>query len=159
MGKRYEDFLKLCLGWFIIISTYLLVEFIFILGGLWSFKNIVGLLLLVFPYIVGALYYFIICKGKSRIFYTLGFFIPSITEKIIIYLMGSYIYEINPLYMTSVMQKIINKGTHIRQGLESIQHFYHYIFSFFSWSYVFVGLLLPLILTIFVVRLQKSMDL
>ena len=157
--KQYKDFYKLCLGWFIILSTYLLIVFTVIFGGFKSVKNVLGILLLVFPYTVGALYYLFYCKGKRKTFYALGFFVPSITEKIIIYLLSAYIYDINPLYITSVMQRIVDEGSHIRQGIDGVRIYYPYFFSFFSWGYVFGGLLISIIMTIFLVRAQKSVDL
>lgn len=159
MKKRYEDVCKLCLGWFIILSIYLLIVFIVILSGFLSIKNVLGILLLVFPYTVGALYYLFFCKGKSKTFYALGFFVPSIAEKIIIYLISTYIYDINPLDITSVMQRIVDEGSFIRQGIDGVQTYSPYVFSFFSWGYVLGGLIIPAIMTIFLVRAQKSVDL
>ncbi|WP_051542192.1 hypothetical protein [Clostridium lundense] len=159
MEKPYKNFYKLCLGWFIILSIYLLIVFIVISGGFLRAKNVLGILLLVFPYTVGALYYLFFCRGKSKTFYALGFFVPSITEKIIIYLLSAYIFDINPLYITSVMQITTDEGSHMRQGINGIGTYYPYVFSFFSWSYVVVGVLIPIIMTIFIVRLQKNVDL
>jgi hypothetical protein len=149
-------FYKLCLGWFIILSTYLLIDFIVIIGGFWRLNNILGILLLVLPYTVGTLYYLLFCKGKSKTFYALGLFIPTIAEKIIIYLLGAYIYNFNILDVTSVMNGIADGGEKIRRGLESVETYYHYLSSFFSWGYVFGGLLLSLVMTILLVRFQKG---
>ena len=159
MKKTYKDFHKLCLGWFIILSTYLLIFFLVISGGFLNVRNVLGILLLVIPYTVGALYYLFFCKGKSKAFYALGFLVPSITEKIIIYLLSAYIFDINPRYITNVMQIIGDKGAHIRQGAHPIQTYYPYIFSFWGWGYVVAGVLISIIMTIFIVRLQKNVDL
>lgn len=158
MRKRHEYFYKLGLGWLIILSIYLLINVIVILGGFNSVKNALGILLLIFPYTAAALYYFFFCKGKNKTFYALGFFVPSITEKILIYLLSAYIYKINPLHITSVMQRIFSEEAHIRQGIDGVRTYYPYIFSFFSWGYVFGGLLLSLIMTIFLIRSQKNVS-
>lgn len=150
--KKYKDFLKLCLGWLVILSSYLLIVFIAMLGGFSSVKNVLGVLLLVFPYAVGALYYFFFCKGKRKAFYALGFFVPSISEKIIIYLLSAYVYNINPLYISKVMQRIVEEESYIRKGID----YYPYFFSFFSWGYVFGGLLISMIITMFLIISQKS---
>lgn len=119
---------------------------------LWRLQERKECLLLVFPYTAGALYYLFYCKGKHKTFYALGFFVPSITEKIIIYLLSACIYDINPLYITSVMQKIVDEGSHIRQDIDGVRTYYPYFFSFFSWDYVFGGLLISIIMTIFLVQ-------
>ncbi|MDQ0174743.1 hypothetical protein [Bacillus chungangensis] len=142
MEKRYIVFLKLCLGWLIILMTYLLTYSVPFLIG-WNVKHVLGILLIAFPYTAGALYYSVFFKGNSKTFYALGFLAPCIIEKILIYLLSAFIYDINPLYIASVMQKI-DEGS-------------LYDVSFFSWGYVFGGLLISIIMTIFLVRSQKSM--
>lgn len=159
MKKRNKDILKLGVGWFVIFSTYLVTYFVPFLMGWNVKKNILGILLMVFPYTAGMLYYSIFCKVKSKAFYALGLLVPCIVEKTLIYLLSAFIYDINPLYFASVMQEIVDKGSRIRPVVDfknGFLNYYPYAISFFSWGYVFGGLLLSIILTIFLVRSQNA---
>ncbi|MBM7713410.1 uncharacterized protein YacL [Bacillus thermophilus] len=139
MKQRYIAFLKLCLGWLIILSTYVLIYSVPFLIGL-NLKHVLGVLLIVLPYTAGAWYYSVYCKGNSKTFYALGFLVPCIIEKILIYLISTFMYDMNPLYIANVMRKIEEGSL--------------YSVSFFSWGYVFGGLLIAVMMTIFLVRLQ-----
>ncbi|GIN91314.1 hypothetical protein J22TS1_23650 [Siminovitchia terrae] len=154
MKKRFIVFLRLCLGWLIILFTYLLTYSVAFLIG-WNVKHVLGILLIIFPYTVGALYYSAFCKGNSKTFYALSFLVPCIAEKISIYLTSAFIYDINPLYIGSVMQRIVDEGSKIRSGIDGILGYFPNAVSFFSWGYVLEGLLLSIILTIFLIKYQR----
>ena len=156
----FIDLSKLCFGWLIVLSMYILV---FIIFGLYvkydsamlldqfyvtnfvespHLKHVLGILLIVFPYAFAALYYSFFCKGKSKPFYALGILFPCISEKIFIYLLSAFIYGINPLYVTYVMQNIsgiIGDPTA----------------PFFSWGYVLGGVILSLIIIIFLDKSER----
>lgn len=105
-------------------------------------KHVLGILLIVFPYAFATLYYSFFCKGKSRTFYSLGILFPCIAEKILIYLLSAFIYGINPLYVTNVMQNI--------SGITGDP-----TAPFFSWGYVSGGVILSVIAIIFLDRSDK----
>lgn len=156
----FIDFCRLCLGWSIILSAYLLVFFIFSLYVKYDsvmlsdpfyitnfvkspyLKPVLGILLIVLPYAFGTLYYLFFCKGKSKAFYALGILVPCIAEKILIYLLSAFIYGINPLYIAKIMQNI--------SGITGDP-----TAPFFSWGYVSGGVILSVIMIIFLNKSKK----
>ncbi len=128
----------MCLGWLIILSIYLLIHVIYILFGFTS-KQISCILLAVIPYLVGTFYYRSSCQGKNGVFYSFGILIPSVAEKVLVYLLGAFLYDINPSEISNVMKVISKHKTYVKLFANPSALYYLNI-SFFNWLYVLVSL-------------------
>ena len=153
---HHSDLFKLCLGWLIILSTYLLVYSIFIMFGLIA-KQVLGVFLIAVPYIVGTLYYIAFCKGKSKTFYALGVLVPCIAEKILIYSLSAFLYDINPMNISNVIKAITDGGPYVKLAVSGGAGNYPNA-SFFSWGYVFGGLVLSFIMVALLNNSQKDRE-
>lgn len=153
LRRREAVVLQLCLGWLVILLTYLLTYSVPFLVG-WNVKHGLSIALMIVPYVAGARYYSVYCQGRSSTFYVLGLLVHSISEKILIYFLSTFIYKINPLHVANVMKKI-SEGSVTRSGTDGMVSYYSNAVSFFSWGYVLGGLLFSILVIIFVVRMQR----
>ena len=84
----------LLIDWLIIFGTYLFIRVFFALFGLHQNIVILGCCLAVLPYLLGAVYLQKSHKQCPLWLSASAILIPSIVEKIAIYLFGAYLYNL-----------------------------------------------------------------
>ncbi len=115
--------IKIISGWFIITIAYIAVFAVF--GQFVTYdsnlgvtnyekspflKPVLGALLTIIPYMLAGLYCRIVFKGRPLMNVWLVSFIPSLGDKLAIYLLSALIYEMNPLAIPQVMYRINSGG-------------------------------------------------
>lgn len=116
-------FLKILMGWFIITVTYLAVFVVFGFfvsydssAGVTSFwkspylKPVLGALLTLIPYTIAGVYCGKVLKENYIINSLIVSLVPSIGDKVVIYLFSALIYNINPLLVSDIMYRISSGG-------------------------------------------------
>lgn len=88
----------LLIDWLIIFGTYLFIRVFFALFGLHQNIVILGCCLAVLPYLLGAVYLQKSHKQCPLWLSASAILIPSIVEKIAIYLFGAYLYNVQCSY-------------------------------------------------------------
>lgn len=142
-----NQFKKLLIGWLVILVSYVLIRVLFVMFGINS-KLALGSCLAIIPYLLGACYFGKACRFKSTWFYTLGILLPTVVEKIVLYLMGSLFYNISPEKITSVLKMIANHEPYLKVLTHPSAHYFIDI-SFLSLLYVLISLLISVLVIIF----------
>lgn len=148
-----SPFVKLLIGWFIIIFSYIMIRIIFIVFGFVPASALGGCLAII-PYLFGALYF-----GKARTrqsggFYTLGILLPSVVEKIFLYLMGAFLYDISPAKITGVL-KAISAHEPYTNFLTQTSARYFFNISFFGWAYILSSIAVSVLLVFLLTNTQR----
>ena len=89
-GQKQNSILVLLLNWIII-----LIRIVFIVLGFHLYTPLLGGLLAIIPYLLGTIYLWKSCNQYKIWFYVLAILLPSIVEKITLYLFGSFLYNLN----------------------------------------------------------------
>lgn len=93
MQEQKKEKLKiLVIDWLIILGVYFFVRLMFIMFGLHLNNTLLRICLAIFPCLLGGLYLYRVYKQESIGFYSLALIVPSIIEKIVVYLLGAYLY-------------------------------------------------------------------
>ena len=92
--KEHAPIKGLLIDWLIIFGTYLFIRVFFALFGLHQNIVLLGCCLAILPYLLGAVYLQKSHKQCPLWLSTLAILIPSIVEKIAIYLFGAYLYNL-----------------------------------------------------------------
>lgn len=111
-SNKRSSMAAIVITWVIILLSYCLIRILFIFTGLPS-SNLLGDCLAIIPYIIGALFMWKTCEFKNYSLYFVGLLIPSIMEKVIVYLLGAFLYGINPIQFSNVMIAISSKASFI----------------------------------------------
>lgn len=91
-------------GWLVVLSSYLIIRFVFILIGFTLNPTILGVCLAVIPGLLEMLYLGKCGKSQKISVYMLGLLIPSIVEKVALYLIGAFLCGIDPANIAGVMK-------------------------------------------------------
>ena len=94
----------LLVGWLIVLGSYLIIRFVFILIGFTLNPTILGICLAVIPCLLETLYLGKCGKSQRISVYVLGLLIPSIVEKVALYLIGAFLCGIDPANIAGVME-------------------------------------------------------
>ncbi len=151
---KHKPVIALLVSWLIILGTYVFLRIIFLLFGLHLYAAILGGCLAVIPYIFGALY---LCKSQasSKVgFYVLGIMLPAIAEKVILYLLGSLLYGMNPGNIAGVLEKIAQKEP-FTNFITTPSARYIFEISFLGWPYILGSLVVCALLVFLLVSVSK----
>lgn len=80
--------------------------------------------------------------------------IPSIVEKITLYLFGSFLYNLSPTNIVEVMETIGNNMPYVN-FIKSQSAQYLINISFFNWTYIICSIVFSLACVLFLVRRKK----
>lgn len=149
-----SPFIKLFTGWVIILISYIMIHTTFFIFGFIS-KLILGGCLATIPYLFGALYFGKSCNYKGTWFYTFGILFPAIIEKIVLYLLSAFLYDISPAKIGSVLEAISNNEPYVTLIMNPIARYFLDV-SFFGWVYVLVSLALSVLLVLFLMNNKKT---
>lgn len=152
--RNNSSFAKLLTGWLIISLSYVLIRIVFIIFGLIS-KSALGGCLAIIPYLFGALYFGKSCASKGAVFYTLGVLLPAVVEKIVLYLLGTFLYNISPAKITSVLDAISSHEPYVNLFTHPDARYFINI-SFFGWAYVLVSLSISALLVLLLVNARRG---
>ena len=104
--KEHAPIKGLLIDWLIIFGTYLFIRVFFALFGLHQNIVLLGCCLAILPYLLGAVYLQKSHKQCPLWLSALAILIPSIVEKVAIYLFGAYLYNLSPINVLGVMEAI-----------------------------------------------------
>ena len=156
--RNRSPFVKLLTGWLIILVSYILIRIVFFMFGFIS-KLALGGCLAILPYLFGALYFWKSYVSKGAWFYTLGILLPAVVEKITLYLLGAFLYDISPTKIASVLEAISSHQPYVTLLTNPAARYFLNI-SFFGWAYVLVSLavsaLLVLLLVLLLVNIKRK---
>ena len=125
----------LLIDWLIIFGTYLFIRVFFALFGLHQNIVILGCCLAVLPYLLGAVYLQKSHKQCPLWLSASAILIPSIVEKIAIYLFGAYLYNLSPINVLGVMEAIKSNASYTNfiknQSAQNLINL-----SYLNWTYI-----------------------
>ena len=125
----------LLIDWLIIFGTYLFIRVFFALFGLHQNIVILGCCLAVLPYLLGAVYLQKSHKQCPLWLSASAILIPSIVEKIAIYLFGAYLYYLSPINVLGVMEAIKSNASYTNfiknQSAQNLINL-----SYLNWTYI-----------------------
>lgn len=152
--KKHNPVLALIMSWLIITGTYLLLRIMFLTLGFHLYPAALGGCLAIIPYLLGAIYLWRSNASQKVGYYALGIMLPAIVEKVMLYLLGSFLYGMNPGNIAGVLEKIAQK--------EPFTNFItipsaRYIFeiSFLGWPYILGSLVVCVLLVFLLVSVSK----
>ena len=153
-GQKQNSILVLLLNWIIILGVYLLIRIVFIVLGFHLYTPLLGGLLAIIPYLLGTIYLWKSCNQYKIWFYVLDILLPSIVEKITLYLFGSFLYNLSPTNIVEVMETIGNNMPYVN-FIKSQSAQYLINISFFNWTYIICSIVFSLACVLFLVRRKK----
>ena len=125
----------LLIDWLIIFGTYLFIRVFFALFGLHQNIVLLGCCLAILPYLLGAVYLQKSHKQCPLWLSASAILIPSIVEKIAIYLLGAYLYNLSPINVLGVMEAIKSNAPYTNfiknQSAQNLINL-----SYFNWTYI-----------------------
>ena len=105
-AKVKSPVLSLAISWLIILGTYFLLRLIFIVFGFHLYAGLLGGCLAFVPYLISTIYLYKSTRTTNIWIYLLGIALPNIIEKIVLYLMGAFLYGVDPANVSSALQRI-----------------------------------------------------
>lgn len=154
-AERHIPIAALILSWVIILGAYLLFRLVFLMFGLHLYVTVLGGCLAIIPYTLAAIY---LWRSKASLkigFYVLGIMLPTIVEKIILYLFGAFLYGMNPGNIAGVMAKIAQKEPFTNFIITPSAR-YVFELSFLGWPYVLGSLIICVLLIFLIVSVSKN---
>lgn len=153
--QKQNSILVLLLNWIIILGAYLLIRIIFIVLGFHLYTPLLGGLLAIIPYLLGTLYLWKSCNQYRIGFYVLAILLPSIFEKVALYLIGSFLYNLSPVNIIEVMKAISNNMPYVNFiKSQSIQYLIN--ISFYTWTYIICSIVFSILCIWFLVRQKRK---
>ena len=134
-AKVKSPVLSLAISWLIILGTYFLLRLIFIIFGFHLYAGLLGGCLAFVPYLISTIYLYKSTRTTNIWIYLLGIALPNIIEKIVLYLMGAFLYGVDPANVSSALQRIASNEPYTN-------FFTHpaapniFSLSFFGWTYI-----------------------
>ena len=137
-------------GWLIISASYVAVHAVFVVFGFYS-KAALGSFLVIVPCLFGMLYF-----GKSRKhtdtwLYVFGILFPTVIEKVVLYLLGAFLYDISPTKFSSVLLAVSGHEPYVNFFTNPNARYYLNI-SFFGRTYIFFSLAAAAIMVLLLVK-------
>lgn len=130
----------LLVGWLIVLGSYLIIRFVFILIGFTLNPTILGICLAVIPCLLETLYLGKCGKSQRISVYVLGLLIPSIVEKVALYLIGAFLCGIDPANIAGVMEAAASREPFVNLFTQPSARYVINIL-FFNWAYIVCGIL------------------
>ena len=150
MQEQKKEKLKI-----LVIYWLIILRLMFIMFGLHLNNTLLRICLAIFPCLLGGLYLYRVYKQESIGFYSLTLIVPSIIEKIVVYLLGAYLYDISSLNMIKVMDMIGSNQPYVNVDVsQSICYLVN--LSFFNWSYIILSIVFSCSCVFFWVKICKK---
>ena len=154
-AKVKSPVLSLAISWLIILGTYFLLRLIFIVFGFHLYAGLLGGCLAFVPYLISTIYLYKSTRTTNIWIYLLGIALPNIIEKIVLYLMGAFLYGVDPANVSSALQRIASNEPYTNffthPGAPNI-----FNFSFFWWEYIIGSFVVCALLIFIAVALRKT---
>ena len=154
-AKVKSPVLSLAISWLIILGTYFLLRLIFIVFGFHLYAGLLGGCLAFVPYLISTIYLYKSTRTTNIWIYLLGIALPNIIEKIVLYLMGAFLYGVDPANVSSALQRIASNEPYTN-------FFTHpaapniFSLSFFGWTYIIGRFVVCALLIFIAVALRKT---
>ena len=154
-AKVKSPVLSLAISWLIILGTYFLLRLIFIIFGFHLYAGLLGGCLAFVPYLISTIYLYKSTRTTNIWIYLLGIALPNIIEKIVLYLMGAFLYGVDPANVSSALQRIASNEPYTN-------FFTHpaapniFSLSFFGWTYIIGSFVVCALLIFIAVALRKT---
>ena len=120
-------------GWLVVLSSYLIIRFVFILIGFTLNPTILGVCLAVIPGLLEMLYLGKCGKSQKISVYMLGLLIPSIVEKVALFLFGAFLCGIDPANIAGVMKTATSREPFVNLFTQQSARYIINIL-FFNWA-------------------------
>lgn len=141
-------------GWLVVLSSYLIIRFVFILIGFTLNPTILGVCLAVIPGLLEMLYLGKCGKSQKISVYMLGLLIPSIVEKVALYLIGAFLCGIDPANIAGVMKTATSREPFVNLFTQpSVRYIINILF--FNWAYIVCGILFSALCVVFLSKARK----
>lgn len=141
-------------GWLVFLSSYLIIRFVFILIGFTLNPTILGVCLAVIPGLLEMLYLGKCGKSQKISVYMLGLLIPSIVEKVALYLIGAFLCGIDPANIAGVMKTATSREPFVNLFTQPSARYIINIL-FFNWAYIVCGILFSALCVVFLSKARK----
>ena len=141
-------------GWLVVLSSYLIIRFVFILIGFTLNPTILGVCLAVIPGLLEMLYLGKCGKSQKISVYMLGLLIPSIVEKVALYLIGAFLCGIDPANIAGVMKTATSREPFVNLFTQPSARYIINIL-FFNWAYIVCGILFSALCVVFLSKARK----
>lgn len=141
-------------GWLVVLSSYLIIRFVFILIGFTLNPTILGVCLAVIPGLLEMLYLGKCGKSQKISVYMLGLLIPSIVEKVALYLIGALLCGIDPANIAGVMKTATSREPFVNLFTQPSARYIINIL-FFNWAYIVCGILFSALCVVFLSKARK----
>ena len=145
----------LLIDWLIIFGTYLFIRVFFALFGLHQNIVILGCCLAVLPYLLGAVYLQKSHKQCPLWLSASAILIPSIVEKIAIYLFGAYLYNLSPINVLGVMEAIKSNASYTNfiknQSAQNLINL-----SYFNWTYILCSIAISVLVILLLHKTKQK---
>lgn len=141
-------------GWLVVLSSYLIIRFVFILIGFTLNPTILGVCLAVIPGLLEMLYLGKCGKSQKISVYMLGLLIPSIVEKVALYLIGAFLCGIDPANIAGVMKTATSREPFVNLFTQPSARYIINIL-FFNWAYSVCGILFSALCVVFLSKARK----
>ena len=141
-------------GWLVVLSSYLIIRFVFILIGFTLNPTILGVCLAVIPGLLEMLYLGKCGKSQKISVYMLGLLIPSIVEKVALYLIGAFLCGIDPANIAGVMKTATSREPFVNLFTQPSARYIINIL-FFNWAYIVCGILFSALCVVFLSKSRK----
>lgn len=141
-------------GWLVVLSSYLIIRFVFILIGFTLNPTILGVCLAVIPGLLEMLYLGKCGKSQKISVYMLGVLIPSIVEKVALYLIGAFLCGIDPANIAGVMKTATSREPFVNLFTQPSARYIINIL-FFNWAYIVCGILFSALCVVFLSKARK----
>ena len=141
-------------GWLVVLSSYLIIRFVFILIGFTLNPTILGVCLAVIPGLLEMLYLGKCGKSQKISVYMLGLLIPSIVEKVALYLIGAFLCGSDPANIAGVMKTATSREPFVNLFTQPSARYIINIL-FFNWAYIVCGILFSALCVVFLSKARK----
>ena len=141
-------------GWLVVLRSYLIIRFVFILIGFTLNPTILGVCLAVIPGLLEMLYLGKCGKSQKISVYMLGLLIPSIVEKVALYLIGAFLCGIDPANIAGVMKTATSREPFVNLFTQPSARYIINIL-FYNWAYIVCGILFSALCVVFLSKARK----
>ena len=141
-------------GWLVVLSSYLIIRFVFILIGFTLNPTILGVCLAVIPGLLEMLYLGKCGKSQKISVYMLGLLIPSIVEKVALFFIGAFLCGIDPANIAGVMKTATSREPFVNLFTQPSARYIINIL-FFNWAYIVCGILFSALCVVFLSKARK----
>lgn len=155
-SKNPHSIIHLLIGWGIILFSYIVIRAVFAMFGFTS-ASMLGIVLSIIPYLLAAIYFFTVVYAHGMGYYVLALLLPSVVEKIALYLLGAFLYDISPMNLKGVFEVIASQKPYVNLFPQlSARHIFE--ISFMGWKYILSNLLFSFFLIFLLYFVSKKQE-